>query len=810
MNSNSKTAVKSESLLEPLSSSSGELSSPAPIRRAPDRKETRRRSPERRERGSDRGATRDRRTTQSKRKHLTPPKHSRRSHKRDKYKHRHGTPDRHRHRHSSSHSRSSLESPRSVKRPKQLPASPYQQISQESGSEHPPSPIDILPSPERSISPLLASPRHSPDAPLLVRSPSPPPQKLPAYYPAIYGCVTVDHYEILNRIEEGTFGVVYRAKDKRTGETVALKRLKMEKEKEGFPVTSLREINTLLKASHENVVHVRQIVVGHNMDKIYLVMDFLEHDLKSLMEVMRKPFLSGEVKTLMIQLLRGLAHLHDSWILHRDIKTSNLLLSHRGRLRIGDFGLAREYGSPLKAYTSLVVTLWYRAPELLLGADKYSTPIDLWSVGCVFAELVNKKALFTGKSEIDQISRIFQMLGTPNEGIWPGYSQLSCVKKASFTVYPFNNLRKSFPHLSDQGVKLMNSFLTYSPEFRITARDAEEHPYFKETPYPVPPDEFPTWPAKSEQSLSSRGRRDHWTEPSGGYLRDRRGRIQFEAILTLAAIHTSRIKETGELISLSLSQPINCLPSIIVINMNSMIVRVMILLSLPGLLAGLQSPLLNQLWRQGKLRLSHPEMASLHLELSRIDELEVRLRGADRYTAERLSLEVRDRFREVMDRYQLTAPLPGTLEGTPAWNEVELEDKWTQDLWSRVRELPFSDEQLDQLIYQLRIYDVLERELTLTPSEEKVFKIEELRDAILSQLSRDTHDLVRHISENIHTFKNSHKDTDYIKSGQLLLSINKMIYRHSFDPNWLYRARAATVSERNYNSQYILILYNIA
>ena len=363
---------------------------------------------------------------------------------------------------------------------------------------------------------MLASPRDSPPALLLVRSPSPPPQKLPPYYPAIYGCVTVDQYEILNRIEEGelyvlggtsgitrvstgTFGVVYRAKDKRTGETVALKRLKMEKEKEGFPVTSLREINTLLKASHENVVHVRQIVVGHNMDKIYLVMDFLEHDLKSLMEVMRKPFLSGEVKTLMIQLLRGVAHLHDSWILHRDIKTSNLLLSHRGRLRIGDFGLAREYGSPLKAYTSLVVTLWYRAPELLLGAEKYSTAIDLWSVGCVFAELVNKKALFTGKSEIDQINRIFQMLGTPNEGIWPGYSELSCVKKATFTTYPFNNLRKSFPHLSDLGVKLMNSFLTYSPDFRISARKAIDHLYFREDPLPIPPDEFPTWPAKSEQ-----------------------------------------------------------------------------------------------------------------------------------------------------------------------------------------------------------------------------------------------------------------------------------------------------------------------
>jgi cell division cycle 2-like protein len=172
----------------------------------------------------------------------------------------------------------------------------------------------------------------------------------------------------------------------------------MEKEKEGFPITSLREINMLLKAGdHENVVRVRvcslascplnemfqEIVVGSNMDKIYLVMDYVEHDMKSLMESLREPFLTGalhvviksehctifigQVKTLLHQLLSGVHHLHDNWILHRDLKTSNLLLSHRGILKIGDFGLAREYDSPLKPYTPIVVTLWYRAPELLLG-----------------------------------------------------------------------------------------------------------------------------------------------------------------------------------------------------------------------------------------------------------------------------------------------------------------------------------------------------------------------------------------------------------------------------------------------------------
>ncbi|CAG0899438.1 unnamed protein product [Cyprideis torosa] len=168
----------------------------------------------------------------------------------------------------------------------------------------------------------------APPPPAPKRSPSPP--KLPNYFPAIQGCRSVEEFTCLNRIEEGTYGVVFRAKDKKTEEIVALKRLKMEKEKEGFPITSLREINTLLKAQHKNIVTVREIVVGSNMDRIFIVMDYVEHDLKSLMETLKRGgqvFLQAEVKTILRQLLSAVAHLHDNWILHRDLKTSNLLLS---------------------------------------------------------------------------------------------------------------------------------------------------------------------------------------------------------------------------------------------------------------------------------------------------------------------------------------------------------------------------------------------------------------------------------------------------------------------------------------------------
>lgn len=327
-----------------------------------------------------------------------------------------------------------------------------------------------------------------------------PPPTVITYYCATQGCRSVEEFECLNKIEEGTFGVVYRAKDKKSNEVVALKRLKMEKEREGFPITSIREVDTLLKSQHINVVKVREIVVGSNMDKIYMVMDYVEHDLKSLMQhSMKKPFQMSEVKCLTKQMLAGIAHLHDNWIIHRDLKTSNLLLSHKGILKIADFGLAREYGSPLKEYTPVVVTLWYRCPELLLATKKYSTSVDMWSVGTIFGELMLLKALFPGKNEKDQLDKIFKDLGTPNEKIWPGFKDLPLTKKMNFPDFPYNTLRSRFGnYLSENGFELINKLLTYDPIRRISAEDAMKHEFFRESPLPVDPSIFPTWPAKSE------------------------------------------------------------------------------------------------------------------------------------------------------------------------------------------------------------------------------------------------------------------------------------------------------------------------
>lgn len=205
--------------------------------------------------------------------------------------------------------------------------------------------------------------------------------------PKISSCRHVDNYEKLNRIEEGSYGIVYRAKNKSTNKIVALKKLKLETEKNGFPITSLREIQTLKMCKHTNIVQVLEIVTTSDFKHIFIVMEYVEHDLKALMTSMKSPFTLSEAKTLVKQLLSAVAFMHSMYIVHRDLKTSNLLMTNTGQIKVADFGLARRFGSPLREMTQLVVTLWYRSPELLMGAKEYGTAVDVWSIGCIFAEV---------------------------------------------------------------------------------------------------------------------------------------------------------------------------------------------------------------------------------------------------------------------------------------------------------------------------------------------------------------------------------------------------------------------------------------
>lgn len=222
---------------------------------------------------------------------------------------------------------------------------------------------------------------------------------------------TVDCFKRESTISEGVYGVVHRATDKETGDIVALKKVKLHKTTSGFPIHSLREMNLLLSLpNHPNVIKVREIVTSSKGNDVYMVMDYCHHDLHYLMQsevynCVRWNLM--EIKCLMKQLLSGLAFLHENFILHRDLKTANLLLTNNGILKICDLGMSRTFGVPaIEPYTNLVVTLWYRAPELLLGSPLYSSPIDVWSIGCIMAELFTGQVLFQGEGELDQIKLV--------------------------------------------------------------------------------------------------------------------------------------------------------------------------------------------------------------------------------------------------------------------------------------------------------------------------------------------------------------------------------------------------------------------
>ncbi|KUJ19848.1 kinase-like protein [Mollisia scopiformis] len=360
--------------------------------------------------------------------------------------------------------------------------------------------LSSRPAKRRRISPEIEGVKVELPPAKLLRFPSPEWKK----------CRSVEDYEKLNDIEEGAYGWVSRAKDSRTGNVVALKRLKMDNANDGIPVTGLREIQTLMDCEHPNIVALQEVVVGEDTSKIeniFLVLDFLEHDLKTLLEDMSEPFLTSEIKTLLHQLTSGVSYLHQNWILHRDLKTSNLLLNNRGVLKIADFGMARYFGDPPPKMTQLVVTLWYRAPELLLGAERYGTPVDMWSIGCIFGELLTKEPLLQGKNEVDELSKIFELCGIPTEETWPGFKRLPNARSLRLPQNPVSQgsvLRAKFPFLTKAGSQLLIDLLALNPGKRPSAQEVLEHAFFREEPRMKSAEMFPTFPSKAGQEKRRR------------------------------------------------------------------------------------------------------------------------------------------------------------------------------------------------------------------------------------------------------------------------------------------------------------------
>ncbi|BFZ58059.1 cyclin-dependent protein kinase [Savitreella phatthalungensis] len=331
----------------------------------------------------------------------------------------------------------------------------------------------------------------------------------------------LDRYVILGFIASGTYGKVYKAKSKylEVKEEYAIKKFKPEREGEaaqqytGLSQSAIREMSLCREIRHDNIVHLHDVILEDKC--IFMVFEYAEHDLLQIIHYhshhekdkgLKRRIPDLTVRSIIAQLLAGVAYLHENWIMHRDLKPANIMIDVHGQVKIGDLGLARVFRNPLQSLylgDKVVVTIWYRAPELVLGAKHYTPAIDLWAIGCIFAELLVLKPLFKGDEmkmdnktktipfQRQQMGKIMDILGVPTSKVWPGvehmpeFNQLRTYRSQNFT----NNLPTWWQGIgcqatsSPHGLSLLSKLLEYDPSKRITARTAlDSHPFFDDMP----------------------------------------------------------------------------------------------------------------------------------------------------------------------------------------------------------------------------------------------------------------------------------------------------------------------------------------
>jgi cyclin-dependent kinase 7 len=258
---------------------------------------------------------------------------------------------------------------------------------------------------------------------------------------------------------------------------VAIKKIYMRSADEGVSMEALREIKLLSELHHPNII--RALDIFNHKQNIHLVLDFMTLDLEQIIQSKNIVLSPDDVRRYLRMILLAIEHCHTNWVLHRDIKPANFLVGSNGQLQLADFGLAKIYGTPKRVMTPRSCTLWYRAPELLYGCNFYGGAVDMWSVGCVFAEMLLRRPLFGGRenTEMSQLGRIFNVMGTPNEAVWKGVTSLPTF--AEFEAVPPKKWAEVFPAASEHTLDLVQGLLCYPASERLSATEALQHPYFQ-------------------------------------------------------------------------------------------------------------------------------------------------------------------------------------------------------------------------------------------------------------------------------------------------------------------------------------------
>ena len=297
----------------------------------------------------------------------------------------------------------------------------------------------------------------------------------------------MENYRVVKELGSGTFGVVHMAEQKGTGRIVAIKKIKSERADEGINFTAVREIKLLREFRHENVIELVDCFTTPDL-AVCLVYECAFTDLEKILKDKAIPISHADTKQHVLSLLTAIEACHQRWILHRDLKPDNMLFLKDGTMKLGDFGLARMYGTPKTRLSPQAITLWYKPPELLLGAYEYSAAADMWSVGCIFAELLLRRPFLQGNmTDISQLDTIFTVFGTPRETNWPDFDTLPLCSKGivwdDTSPIPFDEIFTAAPK---DAISLLRSIMVLDPNMRLSASQCLSHPYFSNDPRPTP------------------------------------------------------------------------------------------------------------------------------------------------------------------------------------------------------------------------------------------------------------------------------------------------------------------------------------